>query len=241
MDETRPTKRSSGFTLIELLVVIAIISLLVSILLPSLNRAKDLAKAAICLGNVRNTVQISLMYASEHNQRFPPSHDPGGQANSAWKHPWNGQGWMMPLYPDFVTNRAIWSCPMMAEANQTYRPGDVSPEEYPEIWSTFTYGINGVIHGAWGDYKDLTDIEPSEMWFIDSLMSLPDERVEAYVVFRNQQVAWAAVRAAPHIRHVEKANAGFHDGHAEPVGTTWLEDNRWNHYYYWEVSGVVVN
>lgn len=56
-----------GFTLIELLVVIAIISLLVSILLPSLSRAKKLAKAAICRVNQRGIGTAIHMYASESN------------------------------------------------------------------------------------------------------------------------------------------------------------------------------
>ena len=47
----RKTKR--GFTLIELLVVVAIIAVLIAILLPSLSRAKESAKRAVCLTNLK--------------------------------------------------------------------------------------------------------------------------------------------------------------------------------------------
>ncbi len=55
----------TGFTLIELLVVIAIISLLVSILLPSLGKAKDIAKAAMCSSQTRNMALAHLMYRED--------------------------------------------------------------------------------------------------------------------------------------------------------------------------------
>jgi prepilin-type N-terminal cleavage/methylation domain-containing protein/prepilin-type processing-associated H-X9-DG protein len=59
------------FTLIELLVVIAIISLLVSILLPSLNKAKMVAKRVACLGNMKNTNSSLLIYADDNDGTLP--------------------------------------------------------------------------------------------------------------------------------------------------------------------------
>ncbi len=58
-------RKSRAFTLIELLVVIAIIALLVSILLPSLTKAKDLAKAAMCGVQTKNMALSFLIYREE--------------------------------------------------------------------------------------------------------------------------------------------------------------------------------
>jgi prepilin-type N-terminal cleavage/methylation domain-containing protein len=59
--------RRSGFTLIELLVVIAIIALLVSILLPSLNKARELAKAAVCSSQLKGLNLAISLYAEEND------------------------------------------------------------------------------------------------------------------------------------------------------------------------------
>ena len=56
--------RGRAFTLIELLVVLAIITLLVSILLPSLKRAREQAKAAVCLANLKGICTASNAYAT---------------------------------------------------------------------------------------------------------------------------------------------------------------------------------
>ena len=65
----------TAFTLIELLVVIAIIALLVSLLMPSLKQAKELAKQSMCLSNMRMAATAIPQYADEHDGWMPPYGD----------------------------------------------------------------------------------------------------------------------------------------------------------------------
>ncbi len=60
-----------AFTLIELLVVIAIIALLVSILLPSLKKAQDLAKSVVCTSNLHNLGMAMSLYANDYDSSYP--------------------------------------------------------------------------------------------------------------------------------------------------------------------------
>ena len=60
-----------GFTLIELLVVVAIIALLISILLPSLNRAKQQARQLVCLTNLKSQGEAANFYASDNKGWLP--------------------------------------------------------------------------------------------------------------------------------------------------------------------------
>ena len=64
------TRRGRGFTLIELLVVIAIISLLVSVLLPSLKQAKELARRVVCATQQRSIGVAAAAYAAEFDGRY---------------------------------------------------------------------------------------------------------------------------------------------------------------------------
>ena len=73
-----PSRLPKGFTLVELLVVIGIIALLISILLPSLNRAREQANRIKCASNLRQLAMAGLIYASENKGKFPRTYfNPG--------------------------------------------------------------------------------------------------------------------------------------------------------------------
>ena len=104
-------KASHAFTLIELLVVIAIISLLVSILMPSLQQAREHARTIVCLNNHRTIGYGVAMYATENNDWIP----------SGGVHPTATMGRPSVFMRDII-GVAPWSC---ANAEfETWSPGE---------------------------------------------------------------------------------------------------------------------
>ena len=73
------------FTLIELLIVIAVIGILVTLLMPSLARAREAAKSAVCMSNLSQIGKAASMYRHDNNNRFP------GKIAGNGKHGWVGK------------------------------------------------------------------------------------------------------------------------------------------------------
>jgi prepilin-type N-terminal cleavage/methylation domain-containing protein/prepilin-type processing-associated H-X9-DG protein len=75
MKFSSPEKISPAFTLVELLVVIGIIAILAALLLPTLGRAKESARATVCLSNLHQVGVALQIYVSENNNKLPVMRD----------------------------------------------------------------------------------------------------------------------------------------------------------------------
>ena len=131
-------KMRHGFTLMELLIVISVLALLMSILTPALQRARDSAMTVVCLSNYRQIGIASHMYLDDYN-RLPrywynssplPNEDIG---NQAWAKPMSqylkvkkGEMYygkdIYPVFscPAYTTNYRDWSSRLILSGRQTY-------------------------------------------------------------------------------------------------------------------------
>ncbi len=126
------------FTLIELLVVIAIIAILAALLLPALNRARDKAKAANCINNLKTTSSQMHMYSDACNDWMSPPR--GNNDGLVWA----------PLLVKFSTGKAPQSTDTEAvnAALKTYRCPSISPGSTDNNWEQ-SYGENFMLFGGY--------------------------------------------------------------------------------------------
>lgn len=91
--EGGPARRRgrAGFTLVELLIVIGIMSLLATMLLPVLGRARQKAVSVSCASNLHQIDVAMNMYLNSYNDVYPCAEDPVSTSPSYWL--WMGRGW----------------------------------------------------------------------------------------------------------------------------------------------------
>jgi len=138
-----------AFTLVELLVVISIIALLLSILLPALNKAKEHAKSSVCLSNMKQLGYALKVYMQDHQYRFPYSDDyfPMGEGEFAYggADDHMGTAYALPLakerllYP-YIKGFDVFSCP--ADRGQNLLPwtaGYWKPTNFFALGNSYRY------------------------------------------------------------------------------------------------------
>jgi len=195
--------KRAAFTLIELLVVIAIIAILMAILMPALNRAKEQGRRAACLNNLRQLMLGWIFYADDNDDKIVNANT---GRNDAWAI-WRGQGASQQQQLDGLRSGLLYRyCP------------DVKLYKCPTgIRGEFvTYAVVDAMNGYDGmpGTKEL-------MVYRRIKISRPDARIvfldegrlspNSWTIWYDQERWWDQITA----RHGDGTNFSFADGRSE--------------------------
>jgi prepilin-type processing-associated H-X9-DG protein len=149
--------------LIELLVVIAIIAILAAILFPVFAQARDKARAASCISNLKQMGTAWQMYTQDYDERFPAA----GRPPATFGSDWSGDGplgpcqfmremsafggWTGNLLIPYTKNTGIYTCPSTPSSN-TVNYGDGNKcwnqTQFPVPYTHTSYGYNYIATGS---------------------------------------------------------------------------------------------
>ena len=217
-----------AFTLIELLVVISIISLLIAILLPALNSARETAKRIQCASQERQ-IQLALSsYTYDNGGNAPPSlWGSWTDADPAPPQFWTG---LIAAHGKYLSNAEIFWCPIR---DRWYNGGDVSSmmnNRNHSAWAYTGYGVNyyGAMPKAEETYYRPVNIDSIPA---SKLLVMAEVQVPSYMTsFTPGRDGWYQIvpKASDHrlITHQGVANISFFDGHVESVLS---EEIGWSH------------
>jgi len=231
--------RKRAFTLIELLVVIAILSLLVSLLMPSLKKARQLAQSMSCLSNLRNISMWAVQYTYDNEEWLPHN----GQSGWEWSYSeLSNTPWMLKCrdWSSDKKKHTYFYCP---SAKIQY-----ADNQHDAAWESTTcnYGLNDYLGGYkfWWDsaktkalWPRASLLKPYKFWFGDTSVKWGSWGTPGWYFPTNLALAswgnpwiWQYPEYEGHPNLT--ANFLFCDGHAEGItldqwqGMTSAEKNR---------------
>jgi prepilin-type N-terminal cleavage/methylation domain-containing protein/prepilin-type processing-associated H-X9-DG protein len=194
-----PQVRRSGFTLIELLVVIAIIAILAAILFPVFAQAREKARQASSMSNLKQYALAANMYIQDYDELFPFSANMNGTCVATYY-------WAVHPY---VKNKQVTQCPSDATA---MRLVDVVGQPCADTPPFTSYAVNGAVFTN-GFYPGATPTSLASINMVADTVMTYDGNV---IPGANPGQQIQAVQA----RHSEMFNANYVDGHAKAIKGT---------------------
>jgi prepilin-type N-terminal cleavage/methylation domain-containing protein len=247
-------KRRRGFTLVELLVVIAIIALLISVLLPSLNKARKAAKDLACMSNLRQIGIALTMYQQANNGLCPNGTD---WYSWSWDNNWcwdeklqpylskvitisettptgpqSGPGSPPPGYSRWILGSPVFTCPAATNYQMSRSDSDAPANR------TFRgYGYNLALINYWYNYGGAGYTIPVRIPARYPFIIIMGDRnlatyfglMEGMDLGRPTNVAYAADVETTYQtarRHNMKTNYLFADKHVAPLTLTEAMDSK---------------
>jgi len=237
----RSGRPQDAFTLIELLVVIAIIAILMAILMPTLNRAREQGRRAACLNNVKSLTLCWIMYADDNDDRlvngeayWSPTTIPSAPVPTSGPH----KGEQYWVGNDCATGFMQGEQRLLKEQIEAIRVGAMFPYCKTEkvyrcptgirgemrTYST-AYGMNGCFD-ATGTYNGNLGVRVGRTVLMVKkrseisvpaptyrLVFLDEGRItpDSFAIHYVRPQWWDP----PFVRHADGTNVGFADGHSD--------------------------
>lgn len=207
------TSSRRAFTLVELLVVIGIIAVLLSILLPTIARARESANRVKCASNLRTLGHCILLFARDHKDRVPYGQVTPWAGAGGWKSDWMYTKDYFVLVDEYGADQRLFICPFSWRA-------DVGP-------SSFLYGEGSELAARIS--LDLLPDNPRTL--AEGEMDLSDHWMEIDYQYmgRNIQETWSPGGSNPDGApfEVTKLHRNTFTGTADDANPPLMADEAW--------------